>query len=142
MNYILEYDDLVEVFSLVNNYLDPEGIFIFDLNTIYKYETLLGESTIAEDREESSFIWENYYDRDTMINEYDLALFIRTEEDLYRKYVETHYQKAYSLNTVKKALKEAGMEFVAAYDAFTEEPVKEDSERIYIIARECGKKEE
>ena len=76
------------------------------------------------------------------INEYDLALFIRTEEDLYRKYVETHYQKAYSLNTVKKALKEAGMEFVAAYDAFTEEPVKEDSERIYIIARECGKKEE
>ena len=43
---------------------------------------------------------------------------------------------------VKKALKEAGMEFVAAYDAFTEEPVKEDSERIYIIARECGKKEE
>lgn len=56
--------------------------------------------------------------------------------------METHYQKAYSLNTVKKALKEAGMEFVAAYDAFTEEPVKEDSERIYIIARECGKKEE
>lgn len=105
MNYILEYDDLVEVFSLVNNYLDPEGIFIFDLNTIYKYKTLLGESTIAEDREESSFIWENYYDRDTMINEYDLALFIRTEEDLYRKYVETHYQKAYSLDTVKRRLK-------------------------------------
>ena len=97
---------------------------------------------IRDSREESSFIWENYYDRDTMINEYDLALFIRTEEDLYRKYVENQYQKAYSLDTVKKALKEAGMEFVAAYDAFTEEPVKEDSERIYIIARECGKKEE
>lgn len=142
MNYILEYEELVKVFSLVNNYLDPEGIFIFDLNTIYKYENVLGESTIAEDREESSFIWENYYDRETMINEYDLALFIRTEDDLYQKYVETHYQKAYSLDTVKRAMAEAGMEFVAAYDAFTEAPVKEDSERIYVIAREHGKKEE
>lgn len=141
MNYILEYDDLVDVFSLVNNYLDPEGIFIFDLNTIYKYEELLGEATIAEDREESSFIWDNYYDKETMINEYDLSLFIRMEDGLYRKYVETHYQKAYSLETVKRAISEAGMEFVAAYDAFTEEPVRKDSERIYVIAREKGKKE-
>lgn len=141
MNYILEYEDLVEVFSLVNNYLDPEGIFIFDLNTIFKYETLLGDSTIAEDREESSFIWDNYYDKDTMVNEYDLALFIREEEGLYRKYVETHYQKAYSLDTVKMAIREAGMEFVAVYDAFTEDPVRTDSERIYVIAKEKGKKE-
>ena len=50
------------VFRLVNNYLDPKGIFLFDLNTVYKYETLLGENTIAENREEGSFIWENYYD--------------------------------------------------------------------------------
>ena len=30
INYILEEDDLREVFSLVNNYLDPKGMFIFD----------------------------------------------------------------------------------------------------------------
>ena len=56
MNYILEEDDLLQVFSLVNNYLDPGGIFIFDLNTVYKYQEILGEQTIAEDREECSFI--------------------------------------------------------------------------------------
>ena len=140
MNYILEYEELVEVFSLVNNYLDPEGIFIFDLNTIYKYETLLGDSTIAEDREESSFIWDNYYDEKTMINEYDLSLFIREESGLYRKYTETHYQRAYSPDTVKAALAEAGLEFVAAFDAFSREPVREDSERIYLVAREKGKR--
>ena len=55
MNYILEEDDLLQVFSLVNNYLDPGGIFIFDLNTVYKYQEILGEQTIAEDREECSF---------------------------------------------------------------------------------------
>ena len=52
INYILEEDDLREVFSLVNNYLDPKGMFIFDLNTEYKYREIMGDSTIAEDRDE------------------------------------------------------------------------------------------
>ena len=140
MNYILEWDELVQVFRLVNNYLDPNGVFLFDLNTIYKYEQVMGDSTIAEDREESSFIWDNFYDEETRINQYDLALFIREEGDLYRKYWETHYQRAYTLEEVKAALKEAGLIFETAYDAFTSEPAKEDNERIYVIAREHGKR--
>ena len=143
MNYLTEEEDLLEVFRLVNNYLDPGGIFIFDLNTEYKYEEILGEATIAEDREDASFIWDNYYDPEEQINEYDLALFIPVEKDgetLYRKYEETHYQKAYSLEKVKELLAKAGMEFVDAYDAFTRNPVQADSERIYILAREKGKK--
>ncbi len=95
MNYLLEYEDLTQVFRLVNNYLDPGGVFIFDMNTEYKYKELLGERTFAEDREESSFIWNNFYDEGEGINEYDLILFIR-EGELYRKFEETHYQRAYS----------------------------------------------
>ena len=143
MNYITEEEDLLEVFRLVNNYLDPGGIFIFDLNTEYKYEEILGDTAIAEDREDASFIWDNYYDPEEQINEYDLALFIPVDKDgetLYRKYEETHYQKAYSLEKIKELLAEAGMEFIDAYDAFTRNPVKEDSERIYILAREKEKK--
>ena len=142
MNYIIEEEDLLEVFRLVNNYLDPGGIFIFDLNTEYKYEKILGDTTIAEDREDASFIWDNYYDLEEKINEYDLVLFIPEEKDgeiLYRKYEETHYQKVYSLERVKELLLEAGMEYIAAYDAFTREPARKDSERIYILAREKGK---
>ena len=139
MNYITEPEDLVTVFELVNNYLDPEGIFIFDLNTEYKYEMVMGDSTIAEDREDSSFIWENQYEKEEKINIYDVSIFIKEKEDLYRKYHETHYQRAYSLEEIREALEEAGMEFVAAYDAFTKEPPKADSERIYVVAREHGK---
>ena len=136
MNYLLEEEDLLEVFKLVNNYLDPGGIFIFDMNTRYKYANMLGETTIAENREEGSFIWENYFDEEEDINQYDLTLFIRDEDDRYSKYEETHYQRVYDLEIVKTLLEEAGMEFVAAYDAFTKNPVREDSERIYILARE------
>lgn len=136
MNYILEKEDLVKVFRLANNYLEPRGYFIFDMNTQYKYRTQLGDRTIAEDREDMSFIWDNFYDEETKINEYSLSIFVQEEEDLYRKYEEVHYQRAYSLEEVKEAIKEAGMEFVTAYDAFTHEDPKETSERIYIVARE------
>lgn len=139
MNYLLEEEDLLEVFQRVNEYLEPGGVFLFDLNTIYKYETLLGETTICENRPEGSFIWENYYDEEEQINEYDLTLFIQEKENLYRKFEETHYQRGYSMEKIRTLLEEAGMEFVTAYDACTKNPPRENSERIYIVAREKGK---
>lgn len=140
MNYMTKPEDLVKVLKLVNNYLDPRGVFIFDLNTEYKYSVLMGDSTIAEDREDSGFIWDNQYEPEEKINIYDLSIFVREKGDLYRKYHETHCQRAYSLEEIMEAIEESGMEFVAAYDAFTRDAPKADSERIYVIARENGKK--
>lgn len=140
VNYITEDEDLVEVFRLVNNYLDPKGVFIFDFNTVYKYREILGDQTIAEDREDCSFIWDNYYYEDERINEYELSLFIREEDsELYRKYQETHLQKAYDLETIQRLIKKSGLEYITAYDAFTKDAPTEESERIYVIARERGK---
>lgn len=139
MNYLQEEKDLLSTFKLVNNYLDPGGIFIFDLNTAYKYRELIGDTTIAENREGASFIWENTWYEEEKVNEYDLTIFAETENGLYQKFEETHFQRAYDLKTVKRLIAEAGMEFLAAYDAFTREPVRPDSERIYVIAREKGK---
>jgi hypothetical protein len=139
MNYILEEKDLYQVFCLVNNYLDPGGIFIFDLNTVYKYREILGEQTIAEDREACSFIWDNYFYEDEMINEYQLSIFVKEQTDLFRKYQETHYQKAWELETVKKLIEKSGMEVLAIYDAFTYNKPEPDSERVYFVAREHGK---
>lgn len=139
INYITEASELLTVFRLVNNYLDPGGIFIFDINTCYKYREVLGETTISENRREGSFIWENYFDADSGINEYALTLFIREKGDLYRKYEEVHYQRAYGLDEIKRLLAKAGLAFLAAGDAYTGEPVRADSERIYVVARECQK---
>lgn len=140
VNYITEEDELVEVFRLVNNYLDPKGMFIFDFNTTYKYKEVLGDRVIAEDREECSFIWNNYYYEEEKINEYELSLFIREEDsDLYRKFQETHFQRAYDLKTIKELIEESGLEYITAYDAFTRNAPTETSERIYVIARERGK---
>lgn len=144
LNYILEEEELLKVFRLVNNYLDPGGIFLFDFNTEYKYREVLGERIIAENREDGSFIWDNYYDEEEKINEYDLTLFIKKSEceGLYRKYEETHFQKAYTLGKMKELLEKSGLIFMAAYDAYTRRPPKKDSERICVVARERGKGKE
>lgn len=139
LNYITEEEELEHVFALVNNYLDPQGIFLFDMNTVYKYQTMIGNTTIAENRDEGSFIWENSYDEETGINTYELALFIPREDGLYEKDEEVHYQRAYSLEKIKELIGKAGMELLAVYDAYTLEPPKEDSGRLTFVVREHGK---
>ena len=140
VNYITDEKELEQVFRLVNNYLDPEGIFIFDFNTEYKYKEILGEQTIAEDREDCSFIWDNYYYEDESMNEYELTLFIKEQDsNLYRKYQEMHYQKAYTLDAMRELVEWSGLEFVTAYDAYTRKAPTEASERVCVVAREHGK---
>ena len=139
VNYITEPEELLQVFRLVNNYLDPGGIFLFDLNTLYKYEKILGESVIAENWDEGSFIWENWYDPEDRINEYDLTLFIREEKDLYRKYQETHFQRAYSIEEIRGLLCDAGMSLEEIWDADTLGKPCPQTQRLYFIAREQGK---
>ena len=139
LNYITEEEELEHVFALVNNYLDPQGIFLFDMNTVYKYQTMIGNTTIAENRDEGSFIWENSYDEETGINTYELALFIPREDGLYEKDEEVHYQRAYPLEKIKELIGKAGMELLAVYDAYTLEPPKKDSGRLTFVVREHGK---
>lgn len=135
LNYILEEEELLQVFRLVHNYLDPDGLFLFDLNTIYKYEALLAENTIAENREEGSFIWENYYDREERLNEYDLTIYARREDGSYERFEETHYQRAYETGRVLELLREAGLEPLWVRDADNGEAPGEETERVCILAR-------
>lgn len=135
LNYILEEEELLAVFRLVNNYLDPGGLFLFDMNTPYKYEELLGENTFAENRSEGSFIWENYYDEKSGINEYDLTLFIRQEEMHFLRFQETHYQRNYAPSVIRRLLEEAQLTLLSVYDAYTAKPLRRDSERMLFIAK-------
>lgn len=139
LNYILEEEELLQVFQLVNNYLYPGGLFLFDFNTTYKYAELIGDTTIAENREECSFIWENYYHAQEEINEYEVTVFVKESQDLFRKFTETHYQRGYSVEQMIALVKEAGMEIVQILDADTNETVTPKSSRVYMVARECSK---
>lgn len=134
MNYILEEEDLKEAFRRVREFLKEDGVFVFDMNSHYKYKEILAGNTFAEDREDASFIWDNFYDEEERINEYQLSLFIQNEQGTYNKYEELHLQKAYEQEEVVSFLYEAGFSSVRVLDAETMDEVKEDTQRLYYIA--------
>lgn len=135
VNYVLDEEELQQAFSRVHEYLEEDGVFIFDVNTSYKYTKLLAENTFAESRDEGSFIWDNYYDEEERINEYDLTLFIPEGDELYRRYTETHYQRNYETETLLKLLKNAGFIDICVYDDYTDAPLCETSERAVFVAK-------
>lgn len=135
VNYVLDEEELQQAFSRVHEYLEEDGVFIFDVNTSYKYTKLLAENTFAESRDEGSFIWDNYYDEEERINEYDLTLFIPEGDELYRRYTETHYQRNYETETLLKLLRNAGFIDICVYDDYTDAPLCETSERAVFVAK-------
>lgn len=140
INYITEEEDLLQVFKLVNNYLDPKGLFIFDINTVYKFREVLADNSFCETNENSAYTWENYFDEDEGINEFYTNFFILDEEtNKYDRFEEYHYEKAYTTEKIKELLERAGLVFEGVFDDTTFEPPRKDSQRIFFVARENGK---
>lgn len=139
INYLLTDEDILSCFKSVNNYLYPRGLFIFDFNTDYYYASI-GDDTIAENRPEGSFIWENYYDPETRINEYDLTLYIRDPEGRYDRSEETHTQRGYLPEDMIRLLEMSGLEVVEYFDADTGKKITKNTSRVCMVAREVSKK--
>lgn len=136
MNYLLEREQLFQVFLNVSRYLKKDGVFLFDLKTDYYFREVVGNRTITDNREDASYIWENSYDEDKMRNEYLLTVYklVDDERDLFERTDELHYQQVFPVEVVKEELERAGLVLKQAYEAFTGESPKEDSERLYIAA--------
>ncbi|MCR4694818.1 MAG: class I SAM-dependent methyltransferase [Pseudobutyrivibrio sp.] len=138
INYLRDRSELLTVCKLVNNYLDPKGLFIFDVKTRHFYEQL-GSNTIAENREEGSFIWENDFDPETGDNAYFLTIYEENEEGSFDRFEEEHLQHAFDVQEIKDVIKESGLELLEILDVATMSEPGEDSDRLYFIAREVTK---
>ena len=135
VNYIPEEEELLKVFSLVHNYLNPGGLFIFDINSEYKFRHILGDNSFCDSSPDAAVIWDNYYDEESRINEYYVNVFALEENGLYGRYEETHRQRAYKVEDIDRLLRRAGFEFLASYDALTFNEPHDESEKIFFVGR-------
>ncbi len=136
MNYLLTEEDLLRTFRLVNNYLEKDGVFIFDMKSEYFFSEVVADEVRVEHWEDGTLIWENEYDSEQRCNRYELTIYRRIDNEAYERVTEEHVQRVYTVERLKKLLELAGLCFVAAYDACTREPVSATTERFYIIAKE------
>ncbi len=133
-NYLIDSNDLDDAFSSCYDYLNDEGLLIFDMSSDYKLKHVLGENVFTETSEEVAFIWENYYDDQTQILEFDLTLFIE-ENGKYIRTDEVHKQRAYTIDDIKVSLEKNGIELLDILDTNTNMSVQETSERWLFIGR-------
>ncbi|MBF4692816.1 class I SAM-dependent DNA methyltransferase [Fusibacter ferrireducens] len=136
INYILDNDDLNSTFCTVNNHLKASGLFIFDISSHYKLSKVIGDRTFAETFEETAYIWENQYDQESDLLEFELTLFNKVGA-AYERHEEFHTQRAYHVNEIE-LLCEPYFEILEIVDGDTFENVKNTSQRICFI---CRKKE-
>ena len=138
INHLEEKEDLEECFSLVHNYLIPDGIFVFDINGRYKFENIYADNTFAMEEDGGLCVWENYYDHVTKLCDFYITLFKEGEDGRYDRYDETQTERMYTLSEIKASLEKCGMEFMYAFGDLEFTPGSDESERIYIVAK-CRK---
>lgn len=136
VNYVTKKNMLKRAFKLVNNYLNPGGMFIFDINSTYKLQHILGNNTFHDIGDEVSYIWENSYDHKSKLCEFDLTFFVK-EGEHYNKYDEIHYERAYSRKELISIIKEAGLQLVATYDDLKLTAPHSRSRRIFFACKKA-----
>ena len=134
INYITGKRNIKRLFRLVHNYLNPGGLFIFDVNSCYKFENILADNVFYGIDDDLTYIWQNSYDKKRRICEFDLTFFIK-ENEFYRRYDELHYERAYSIEEIRGLISYSGMELVNMYDNLSFLPPKANSERIFTVCR-------
>ena len=130
VNYLTDLRDLRRTFKLCENYLNPGGLLIFDVNSPYKFEETLGNNTFVYDFEDVFCVWENNYIR--MKNEFHLTFFEKSGEN-YAKFEETHLQRCYEIAEIENVFANLKMAHKACYHEFSFTKPRRNSERIFFV---------
>ncbi len=137
INYITSVEDIKKVFKLVNNYLNPGGLFIFDVNSPHKLSTVLGNQTFYELDEDISWVWKNTYDSKNKTTTFDITFFVKNKEGLYERYDENHVEKVFTGDEIKEALASSSLEIVGEFGDLSFDAPAVDEERIFYIAKKA-----
>ena len=139
INYILCKRDLERLFKLVKNYLNYDGLFIFDINTRYKLENILGNNTYILENDDVFCSWQNEYDKVRRICDFYLTFFCKNK-NAYERFDEQHSQRAYDISDITALIEKAGMRVLNVYDNLSFNAPRKNSERVFFVAQEQGKR--
>lgn len=134
INYVAYKNDLKRLFRLVKNYLNPGGLFIFDVNSEYKFEKVLGNNTFHHVEEDLVYIWQNSYDGSRKLCRFDLTVFAGQGPSCSR-FDEVHYERAYSTAEIVKLSSDSGLELCSVFGEFSTRKPHKRCERIFFVCK-------
>lgn len=138
INYLTKAEDVKKCFSLVHNYLIPEGVFVFDINTPYRFREIYAKNDFVLENDGALLAWQNSYNEKTGICKFYLSIFCEGEDGRYDRYDETQTEKCYSRRKIEALLRETGFELISVYGGTDKKEASDTDEKWYFVAR-CKK---
>lgn len=134
INHLDNAETVKRTFERVSLFMNPDGIFAFDVNTPYKHKEILGDNAFVYDLDDLYCVWQNSYNEAN--GSVDISLdFFEEEDGAYYRSTEYITERSYPLEDISKWLEEAGFEVIGIYDDMTLDPVRPDSEKAVFSAK-------
>jgi hypothetical protein len=119
----------------VSLFLESEGLFIFDLNTVYKFETVLAKNTYFDLSADVSYTWMNKYNKKTGLCRMEITYFIKNQQGCYKRYDTCNIERAYSDKEIIDMANRSGFELADMLDDLSFDKPKKNSTRKFIILK-------
>lgn len=135
VNHLTTPADVSSCFSLVHNYLVPDGLFIFDVNGREKFERIYAQNSFVMEDEGSFCVWQNSYNERTRLCDFYITMFYENEDGSYERFDEHQRERMYTVRSIKLLLSANGFELLGVYSDYQFTPADDKSERIYFVAK-------
>jgi len=134
LNHLPDIGSVKRAIERVSLFSNPDGLFIFDVNTPFKHENILANNTFVYDAEDVYCVWENTYN--SLENSVEISMtFFEKNEGLYKRFDENFVETAYPTEMLNEILKNSGFDILAHYDYMTKDAPTDKSEKITFVAR-------
>lgn len=133
LNYLTDEKEFEAAIKSSYDHLKDGGIFIFDLNTEYKFKNI--PPVTVDEVEDVLYLWENIYDEEEKLNTYGVNFFRNIKDNDYKRFYEEHLERAYDLSFVKNLLEKTGFKDIEVYDDYEFKEVREETSRYTFITR-------
>lgn len=133
INHLNNIDDVQATFKNVYDSLNNNGLFVFDVNTVYKHNEVLADNTFVFDEDDYYLVWDNEAVDDRTVRIL-LDMFLYNGEN-YDRFSEEFKETAYSVEELSTLLKNSGFVDIKIYDELSYDEPKNDSERLYFVCK-------
>ena len=135
VNHLPDSESVGRFFERVSLFAYPDGLFIFDVNTLYKHREVLAQNAFTYDMEGFFCAWQNQYNEDDGSVEIFLDIFEEREDGAYDRFSESFTERVWTDGELTGLLDKAGMDVLARYDGYTDDPLNDKSERAVYVAK-------
>jgi SAM-dependent methyltransferase len=135
LNYLTEEAGIRQTFRATSAALKPGGVFAFDVHTPQQLDAYAATQPFVLDEDDVAYIWTCEYDEDRHEIEHSLTFFAAEPSGLFRRFEETHVQRAYPLDWLESELAAAGFADIRVSADFTDKPPAAGSQRAFFTVR-------